>query len=176
MSFCMLTYMSFCTYRTVLQLKFFDLIRIMNNHQTQTYSLLHSATFFFAPICLNYLSMIHLDKGSLFKLNQTVETSFSQIEGRLELLPIISKYFNVYYPMIIIIVCLLSLFRCVTRVMHNFGIGHFFLRENTSDDMVSEGSTILQREKNSRLAYQVSDEHKSNSDTCLLVSDISTNF
>uniref|UniRef100_A0A6G3MFC0 LMBR1 domain-containing protein 2 (Trinotate prediction) n=1 Tax=Henneguya salminicola TaxID=69463 RepID=A0A6G3MFC0_HENSL len=94
--------------------------------------------------------MIHFDKGTLFQLNQTLETSFSKIEGRFELLPFISKYFNIYYPMFIFIVCLVALLGLVTRCISIFGCVNLFLNSECSDDQVSEGRLILQREKNKR--------------------------
>ncbi|KAF0988100.1 hypothetical protein HZS_3535 [Henneguya salminicola] len=89
--------------------------------------------------------MIHFDKGTLFQLNQTLETSFSKIEGRFELLPFISKYFNIYYPMFIFIVCLVALLGLVTRCISIFGCVNLFLNSECSDDQVSEGRLILQR-------------------------------
>ncbi|KII63222.1 LMBR1 domain-containing protein 2 [Thelohanellus kitauei] len=152
-SLIVLCYMALCTYGTAFRLKFFDKIKILANHQTQVYSMLTSATFvsfFLPPICINYLSMIHFDKGSHLKIKQSLETAFSQIEGRFELLPFISSYFNIYYPLIIIVVCLLSFRDFVPRFMHKFGADNFIEDPRLSADGVAEGYAIYKQHKRSQ--------------------------
>ena len=72
--------------------------------------------FVFSRCCgvgLNYLSIVHMDGRVETVLSE--ETDFTMVAGKMEVVGFIEQGFNVYFPIIIVIVALLAYFHACSR-------------------------------------------------------------
>jgi len=151
-----IAYMCMCTYYTVFKIKVFNFYYFAPNHQTDANSLLFSGLLLCRltyALCLNFLAMIHLD-GHVTGNNEhnggqktNVETQFTEFMGHMDLLSFIAKGLNVYYPMIVLLVCICTFFSLGKRCLHLVGIEQFLAEDDFSADYVREGKEIVRREK-----------------------------
>ena len=147
-----IAYMCACTYYTVFRMKIFNFYYFAPNHQTDSNSLLFSGLLLCRltyALCLNFLAMIHLDghvTGSS-EGDNTTETYFTKFMGHMDLLAFIAKGLNVYYPMIVLVVCICTYFSIGKRILHCFGVEQFLSDDDFSADYVREGKEIARREK-----------------------------
>lgn len=102
-----LCYLCYCAFSTVFQIKFLNLYYLAPHHQTNQHSLIFCGTTLCrltAPMCLNFLGMIHMDSHII--KTRISETYYTQIMGHMDVLPIISNGFNIYFPTLMIALCL----------------------------------------------------------------------
>lgn len=145
-----IAYMCACTYYTVFKIKFFNFYYFEAHHQTDSNSLLFSGLLLCRltyALCLNFLAMIHMDGHITGTSIEEVETQFTKFMGHMDLLSFIAKGFNVYYPMIVLIVCFCTYFSIGKRALHCIGIEQFITDDDFSADYVREGKEITRREK-----------------------------
>ncbi|CAK9294381.1 unnamed protein product [Gordionus sp. m RMFG-2023] len=129
-----LTYLSLCAYFTIFKLRIFDLYCLLPNHHTDEYSLLFAGMLLSrltSPLCLNFLSLIHMDQGYAVSSTidnmkgpddgQPIDTAFIQVMGRLNLIPFIGQGFNVYFPMLIFVLCLANYFDLIQKLGRSVG-------------------------------------------------------
>ena len=151
-----IAYMCACTYYTVFKIKIFNFYYFAPHHQTDANSLLFSGLLLCRltyALCLNFLAMIHLD-GHVTGTNEhsqgiktVIETQFTKFMGHMDLLSFIAKGLNVYYPMIVLLVCICTFFSLGKRCLHLIGIEQFLSEDDFSADYVREGKEIVRREK-----------------------------
>lgn len=148
-SFLTIAYMCACTYYTVFKIKVFNFYYFAPHHQTDANSLLFSGLLLCRltyALCLNFLAMIHLD-GHITTQKEVKETQFTKFMGHMDLLSFIAKGFNVYYPIIVLLVCICTFFSLGKRCLHLIGIEQFISDDDFSADYVREGKEIAKREK-----------------------------
>ena len=149
-----IAYMCMCTYYTVFRIKVFNFYYFAPHHQTDANSLLFSGLLLCRltyALCLNFLAMIQLDGhvtgNSEHNGKVVVETQFTKFMGHMDLLSFVAKGFNVYYPMIVLLVCFCTFFSLGKRCLHLFGVEQFLSDDDFSGDYVREGKEIVRREK-----------------------------
>lgn len=77
-----LFYLCYCAYSTIFRIKFFNLLYLSANHQTNEYSLIFSAMMLSRltpPLCLNFLSLLHMDSHIIKQ--RIMETYYTQVMG-----------------------------------------------------------------------------------------------
>lgn len=151
-----IAYMCMCTYYTVFRIKIFNFYYFAPHHQTDANSLLFSGLLLCRltyALCLNFLAMIHLD-GHVTANSEhngikkfVGETQFTKFMGHMDLLSFIAKGLNVYYPMVVLLVCICTFFSLGKRCLHLFGVEQFLSDDDFSGDYVREGKEIVRREK-----------------------------
>jgi len=115
-----------------------------------------------APLCLNFLGLIHLDTPLDTPNNTQVQTSYTQIMGHLELITFISEGFNVYFPIMVLVLCVATYFKVAQRCLTIFGFQQF-IDGNVDDlasDYINEGKQLVNREKR-RIEREISSIHRS---------------
>lgn len=150
-----IAYMCMCTYYTVFRMKIFNFYYFAPRHQTDANSLLFSGLLLCRltyALCLNFLAMIHLDGHVTGNTEQNghkfeSETQFTKFMGHMDLLSFVAKGLNVYYPMIVLLVCICTFFSLGKRCLHLFGVEQFLADDDFSGDYVREGKEIVRREK-----------------------------
>lgn len=65
--------------------------------------------------------------------------------GHMDVLPIISDGFNVYFPMLIVVLCLATYFRLGSRFLNFVGFQQFIGEDEMAVDLVNEGRELMQR-------------------------------
>uniref|UniRef100_A0A914HJB5 Phosphatidylglycerophosphatase and protein-tyrosine phosphatase 1 n=1 Tax=Globodera rostochiensis TaxID=31243 RepID=A0A914HJB5_GLORO len=144
----MILYLCCCAYFTIFQLRIFRYYRLDSNQTTGENSLIFSAMLICrltAPLCLNFLGMIHLD--SHVTANRGFETQFTKLMGHLDIIPLIAKGIDIYLPIVIVILCLTTWFRLGARFLHNLGVDQFLEEDEMTHEMVQSGKSLVSLER-----------------------------
>jgi hypothetical protein len=81
-TFCTLCYICVCTYRVIFILRVLDFYFIVPKQQTDSSSLLYAAMFLSrltVPLCLNFISMAHLDSRVTTNNAVGIDTAFTRV-------------------------------------------------------------------------------------------------
>lgn len=146
-----ISYLCVCAYYTIFRIKFFNIYYIAGHHQTDEPSLMFVGIMLCrltAPLCLNFLGLIHLDTH--ITSDASDETSYTQIMGHLDVIPIISKGFNIYFPILVVVLCFATYFSLGQRCLSAIGFQQFVdgdLEDDFTADLVEEGRQLVNREK-----------------------------
>ncbi|KAI1240169.1 hypothetical protein IHE44_0011623, partial [Lamprotornis superbus] len=125
---CFLTifFLSICVYSTVFRIRVFNYYYLASHHQTDAYSLLFSGMLFCRltpPLCLNFLGLTHMDATISHK--NTQPTAYTSIMGSMRVLSFIADGFYIYYPMLVVILCIATYFSLGTRCLNLLGFQQF---------------------------------------------------
>lgn len=161
-----LLYIVFSTYIPLFQLKLKGGYGLYKNNHTDPANLIWSACFMARLIPALSFNFILLLKVK--------DTQFSKVMKVIDLVPYIGIGFAEFFPLLLIVFCLLNAFDIHTRLMFAIGLGQFTFSEVLETQRIVEGQTLiaqarLEREKNVREANnysvkiigKVSDESKS---------------
>ncbi|CAF0735064.1 unnamed protein product [Adineta steineri] len=144
-----LAYLCLCAYYTIFRMRIFNYFYLSLYHLTDENSLIFAATFLCrltAPLSYNFLGMIHMDQV-ITKKTDRQETVFTTIMGRMSVIPMISRGFNFYFPMLICLLCVGTYFRFGSRCLHIFGVRQFFDDDYVSAEYVEDGKNLMKKER-----------------------------
>ncbi|MBN3282151.1 LMBD2 protein, partial [Polyodon spathula] len=150
---CFLTIFFLCTcvYSTVFRIRVFNYYYLASHHQTDAYSLQFSGMLFCRltpPLCLNFLGLIHMD--SAISHQNREQTAYTSIMGSMRVLSFIADGFYIYYPMLIIVLCIATYFSLGTRCLNLLGFQQFMGDNDMTSDLIDEGKELIRREKRKR--------------------------
>ncbi|XP_077478387.1 G-protein coupled receptor-associated protein LMBRD2B [Stigmatopora argus] len=140
-----------CVYSTVFRIRVFNFYYLAPHHQTDAYSLQFSGMLFCRltpPLCLNFLGLIHMDAAISHQDKE--QTAYTSIMGSMRVLPIVADGFYIYYPMLIVILCVATYFSLGTRLLNLLGFQQFMGDSELTSDLVDEGKELIRREKRKR--------------------------
>lgn len=92
---------------------------LANNHQSDEYTLLFSGALLCRltpPLCLNFLSIIHMDSHVTSEAG-IMETAYTRIMGHMDVVSIVSDYFNIYFPIALLALTLATYFSVGARFL-----------------------------------------------------------
>lgn len=145
-------YLCLCTYYTVFKMRVLDYYYLAGNHQSDEYTLLFSGALLCRltpPLCLNFLSLIHMDSHVL--KSQVMETAYTRIMGHMDVVSIVSDYFNIYFPIALLVLTLATYFSLGTRLLSMLGFQQFLAQDSdVTMELVEEGKEHIKREKRRR--------------------------
>ncbi|CAH0555447.1 unnamed protein product [Brassicogethes aeneus] len=147
-STCVMLYMCYCAFSTVLKIRVLNIYYLAPHHQTNEYSLIFSGMMLSRltpPLCLNFLGLIHMDSHVI--KSQVMETYYTQIMGHMDVIGIISHGFNIYFPMAILLFCLATYFSLGSRILSMIGFHQFIGDDEMTTDLIEEGRELIKREK-----------------------------
>nr|CAD2148878.1 unnamed protein product [Meloidogyne enterolobii] len=101
-----------------------------------------------APMCLNFLGMIHLDSAVTKMRDAKIETQFTGLMGHLEIIPWLAEGINIYLPIVIVLLCFANWFRLGTHFLHYLGIDQFLEDDLMTTEMVNSGRALVSLERN----------------------------
>lgn len=142
-------YICYCTYATLFKIRLFSYYRL-GEKQSDANSLLFNTALLLrlAPaIVYNYLYIIH----------ETRDTAYAAIVGDIDLIPFVGKIYNEYFPIIIGVLCVISLFNLDGRILHLFKVRRFELLQAEGDEHVTEGKNLVEREQERRASGKETD-------------------
>lgn len=151
LSTCILVYLCYCAYSTILKIRVLNLYYLAPHHQTNEYSLIFSGMMLCRltpPLCLNFLGLIHMDSHII--KTHIFETHYTQVMGHMDVISIISDGFNVYFPMAILALCLATYFSLGSRLLSMLGFQQFLDDDEFTTDLVEEGRELIIRERHKR--------------------------
>uniref|UniRef100_A0A669EZC0 LMBR1 domain containing 2b n=1 Tax=Oreochromis niloticus TaxID=8128 RepID=A0A669EZC0_ORENI len=137
-----------CVYSTVFRIRVFNYYYLASHHQTDAYSLQFSGMLFCRltpPLCLNFLGLIHMD--STISHQEKLQTAYTSIMGSMRVLSFIANGFYIYYPMLIVILCIATYFSLGTRCLNLLGFQQFMDDSEMTSDLIDEGKELIRREK-----------------------------
>lgn len=98
------------------------------------------------PMCLNFLGLIHLDTHITSDKGKQ-ETAYTNIMGHMDVIPFISDGFNIYFPILIVLLCVATYFNLCSKALHFFGFEQFVEDDHLTQEMVDEGKDLVRRGK-----------------------------
>ncbi|XP_013888874.1 LMBR1 domain-containing protein 2-B [Austrofundulus limnaeus] len=140
-----------CVYSTVFRIRVFNYYYLASHHQTDAYSLQFSGMLFCRltpPLCLNFLGLIHMD--SAISHQEKLQTAYTSIMGSMRVLSFIANGFYIYYPMLIVILCIATYFSLGTRCLNLLGFQQFMDDSEMTSDLIDEGKELIRRERRKR--------------------------
>lgn len=139
LSFLPVFYMALCAYWSFFQVKVSTYFRLVPS-ATDAYSLLYSASYLCrlgAPLAYNFSLLIH-DKN----------TQFSVVMGDITITPLVGSEFNLYFPMLLLILFIASFFEIYSRVVN------MFRRPDAIDKDLETGQHVIALERELYLKAQ----------------------
>jgi len=148
---CLITicYLSLCTYYTVFKIRVLNYYYLASNHQSDEYTLLFSGALLCRltpPLCLNFLSLIHMDSHVIN--SPVMETAYTRIMGHMDVVSIVSDYFNIYFPIALLALTFSTYFSVGARILSVFGFQQFLDQDSElTQELVEEGKEHIKRER-----------------------------
>jgi len=143
-----LLYMSICVYTCLFQMSLLGPYCLRGNRQSHGVALVFNAQYLVRlqfPLGYNYLLMLKYDMSNC---------AFSNIMSDMSTIPFFGTSFSVYAPLLILLICALSLFDCYPKMLHWLGIEHEdALLIGDQDDLeskVNEGIQLMTRDAERR--------------------------
>ncbi|XP_050033222.1 G-protein coupled receptor-associated protein LMBRD2B isoform X1 [Dermacentor andersoni] len=152
MSIVTLGYLCVCAYYTVFRVRVLNYYYLAPHHLTDAYSLVFAGMLLCRltpPLCLNFLGLLHLDTHVSSEAHR-VETAYTEIMGHLDLIPIVARGFNLYFPTLICVLCLATWWHLGSRLLHCLGFEQFITDDELTGDLVNEGRDLIKRERGRR--------------------------
>ncbi|TRY67592.1 hypothetical protein TCAL_03463 [Tigriopus californicus] len=147
--FVSICYLCLCAYYTIFKIRVLNYYYLAKNHQSDEYTLLFSGALLCRltpPLCLNFLSLIHMDSHVI--QSQIMETAYTQIMGHMDVISIVSDYFNIYFPIALLALSLCTYFSVGARFLSALGFQQFLNQDSELTlEMVEEGKEHIKREK-----------------------------
>lgn len=69
----------------------------------------------------------------------------SQFMGHMDVISFISDGFNIYFPIAIVVLCILTFFKVGTRLLHLLGFQQFIGDDEMTQELVDEGAELVRR-------------------------------
>jgi len=138
-----LLYMSYCMYRTLFKLKLFGKYTLQGPRLSPASALLFNAQ---QMIRLQF----SLGYSFLLMLKYHKTTSLQLLMSNMTVVPIFGSSFNHYAPLIMVILCLFTLFNGFARVLKLLGIEHEDIAnmdDPDSADKITEGRLLIMRKR-----------------------------
>ncbi|RVE66267.1 hypothetical protein OJAV_G00124600 [Oryzias javanicus] len=81
---------------------------------------------------------------------QKEQTAYTSIMGSMRVLSFIADGFYIYYPMLIVILCIATYFSLGTRCLNLLGFQQFMGDSELTSDLTDEGKELIRRERRKR--------------------------
>uniref|UniRef100_A0A672NVC1 LMBR1 domain-containing protein 2-B-like n=1 Tax=Sinocyclocheilus grahami TaxID=75366 RepID=A0A672NVC1_SINGR len=171
-------FLCYCVYSTVFRIRVFNYYYLAPHHQTDAYSLQFSGMLFCRltpPLCLNFLGVIHMDSTISHQTRQP--TAYTSIMGSMQVLSFIANGFYIYYPMLIVLLCIATYFSLGTRCLNLLGFQQFVGENDLTSDLVDEGRELIRRGTTDtgpsfKLSSVLSQSRRDRSDKAELLQDV----
>lgn len=115
-------------------------IKIMNLKSVKSLDFVTSFPLFLIEHCKNREKKMIL---SMFKWKPLA--FFFQIMGHMDVISFISDGFNIYFPIILVLLCICTFFSLGSRILHFLGVQQFIGDDDMTQELVDEGRQIVQR-------------------------------
>ena len=153
-----LVYVAFVCYFALFRAKLFSFYEFVP-HYSDNQTMLFNALFvsrFTLPICYNLLMFVHeeqlLNGGLDYRscevpsFNGTgfcYSTGFSSVLGVMDVVPLLGKEFNIYFPIVLLILIVMNLFSVWSCLFRLCGVKRFTFEEHETKETVEQGRHLL---------------------------------
>lgn len=141
-SILVLLYIAQCAYFTTFKLKVFNIYELVP-HYSDVPSLFFAVKNIgriISPLCWNFTMMAQL-------YNQQGDPAFVSVLGKMDMVPVLGKQFNIFYPILLFVFVVATLFNLFSRIAKKLNIKKFQFEESSNDETIHEGKEIMQRER-----------------------------
>lgn len=131
-----------CTFYSIFVLRISSFYHMHSGGRTGPVSILHNASFMLRlmpPMAYNF-----------FLLTNVKENAFFEIIGAMKVIPVLGSKFHIYFPSVILLYSLATLFNWFARVQKALGIPRFEYKKGFEHENTKEGQIIYKREKRRR--------------------------
>jgi len=159
-----ITYLAVSAYYVVFKIRVFNYYYLASSHQTDENSLLFAGMMLCRltpPLCLNFLGLVHLD-SHVTKQYNLQQTSYTQIMGHMDVISFIANGFNIYFPILVLLLCVCTYFRLGSRLLHCLGFQQFIGDDELTQELSDEGRELVKRERRKRQRAEDSEVRKKN--------------
>lgn len=132
-----LMYILAAAYYSLFSLRMPGFYGIYGDNHTDPSNLLWCAAFLCkltSPLSFNFLLFIKVSG-----------TSFSDVMGIIDFVPVFGENFSEFFPMILLLFCALNLFQIYSRLLAWLGMSRFRFSDNSNEDKIQEGKMLLQK-------------------------------
>jgi hypothetical protein len=143
-----LLWVYYCCYWSLTRIKLAKFYGLYRDHQTDTVSLMWCGGMLIRiafPLVYNYLFVLRIPDHPA--------TVFEEMQGWMDIVPLLGDSFVKYFPLFILVVALLTLSNTYSKIMGCLGLGSLQF-ESTEDTMsrsklIEEGRALIKRERQS---------------------------
>ncbi|KAJ1972103.1 hypothetical protein H4R35_004862 [Dimargaris xerosporica] len=137
-SFFTMAYMCACAYTMLMKVNLFHIYALAPNHQTNERSLLFCGSYLCRltmPLCYNYLTLSRAMDGPVY----------SQFMGQIDLVPFLGDAFNAWFPILILLPALFTLFRVHSRIFQLFDASDALDGDESGTSLqIEEGRNLIE--------------------------------
>lgn len=136
-------YIASCAYWSLFKLKLFTFYRLIPHQQTDPSSILFSAAYLCrlaAPLAYNFLLMGRIDTSAFYK-----------VMGLINLAPLLGSFYNIYFPMVLVVLALFNVFNVYTKIVATCCVKkRFIFDESFNHSKIEQGKEIMKHERELR--------------------------
>ncbi|KAJ3340997.1 hypothetical protein HDU93_005861 [Gonapodya sp. JEL0774] len=130
-----------------MKMRVFSVYALVPDHHTDEGSMLFFAAYFCRlnfPLCYNFLNLLTTADTSN---SPATATTFVRVIGKIDLVPLLGNEFNLYFPLVIVVICTVVFFNLHGRLMRMCGgFGElFFDDDEPTEDIVMEGRQLIEQ-------------------------------
>ncbi|KAG5189772.1 LMBR1-like membrane protein [Tribonema minus] len=140
-------YMSLCCYRSLFKLRLLSSLALNGPHQSLPGQLMFNAQYLVRlqfPLGYNFLTLLHYEKGMLQHI------AFNKLMSNMSVVPLLGTDFNIYAPLIMVVLCLFTACHGYARLLRMVGIEHEDLQcatDKEGQERMDEGKSLIERGK-----------------------------
>eukprot|EP00904_Undaria_pinnatifida_P008533 jgi/Undpi1/480/HiC_scaffold_10.g03946.m1 len=144
-------YMSLCCYRSLFTLRIFGAFRLQGGHHTLPSPLLFNAQYLIRlqfPLGYNFMRILRY--AGTERERELHSPAFQNLMNDMSTVPVLGTGFNVYAPMVLVVLCMFTFFKGYARVLRLVGLDHedlVFLDDPDGRARVDEGRGLVERGK-----------------------------
>jgi hypothetical protein len=133
--FCPFIYIVFCTYIPLFQLKLKGRYGLYNHNHTDPANMIWSACFM--------ARLIPVLSYNFLLLTKVQGTQFRTVMKVIDLVPYLGLSFAEFFPLLLLVFCLMNAFNIHTRIMSAIGLAQFTFTEVIDKERVIEGKALI---------------------------------
>lgn len=140
-----LGYMVITSFWSVFRLRVAGWYGLYPDHNTDTASLIWCSSVLCrltAPLCYHFLLLVRVEG-----------TAFQKLMGKMDLVPVLGRSFNEFFPLLVAFLCVCNIFNVYSKIVGLCGLGALefeFTGYGDDSDPTVEGRRILDRERRRR--------------------------
>ncbi len=136
-----LIFLFFTALHGLFKLKLTGFYSMHKNRHTDSISLLFLAGFMCRvgfPLCINFIQILKLKK---------ITTVLESTMGDADLVPVFGRNFIIFYPTILILLCVLNVFDFFGKFMNLLGFYSFGFHNAYNEEKIEDGRDVLMKSK-----------------------------
>lgn len=136
-----LLYLLYTSLYGLFKLKLAGFYSMHDNQHTDSISLLFLTGFMCRigfPLCLNFVQVLKLSSAS---------TILEQTMGVTDLVPVLGRNFIIFYPTILVVLCVFNLFDLFGKLMNALGFYSFGFQNAYNEEKIEDGRDVLMKSK-----------------------------